>query len=72
MEGKLYRAGSKVEWYFRTEEVIRGEILLRITTISGLSHNSIIFLKENGGFFKVGLSKFSCIENLNWLGLDPA
>lgn len=72
MEGKLYRAGSKVEWYFPEAEVTRGEILLRITTFTGLSHNTIVFLKENGGFFKVGLGKFSCTENLNWLGLAPA
>lgn len=72
MNGKLYRASSKVVCYLQNNEVFVGELLIRITTFAGLSHNSVIFLRENGSFFDLRTSKCSDTENLDWLGLLPA
>lgn len=71
MDGRLYRVEPKPPWYYYRKAVHSGELLVRIATFSGLFHNNVIFLKENGSFFDVRLSKSSDFENLAWLGIRP-
>lgn len=71
MDGKLYRVGLKAPWYYYRRAVRPGELLIRIGTLSGFSHNSVIFLKENGSFFDLKLSKCTDLESFGWLGIKP-
>lgn len=70
MDGKLYRTGARVQGMLYSTDITVGEVLVRLSThVYSNAFIRIIFLRENGKFFTVTISKLSDSVGLRWLGI---